>query len=107
MSSALSAQARRRARSLNSMAKTKHNVRHVKFTPEEMAYDGPSPSERKKWRFVGRGKDALFRKVPAETTVTLAPDVAKVFSDSEAVNDALRGLINIAKQSAKIGRKIA
>jgi hypothetical protein len=89
------------------MPKAKHNVRHVKFTPQEMAYDGPSPAERKKWRFVGRGKDALFRKEPAETTITLAPDVAKVFPSSESVNDALRGLINIAKQSARVGRKIA
>jgi hypothetical protein len=35
--------------------------------------------------------------------VLLSPDVAKVFSTEEAVNEALRALINVAQKS--IGRK--
>ena len=43
-------------------------------------------------RGAGRGK-------PAEVTVTLAPDVAKLFPTSEAVNEALRLLARIARES--------
>ena len=79
----------------------RHKVRHAKFTPEEMAYDGPTPAELRKWRFVGRGKDALFRKPPAGVaTIRLAPDVAEYFGDEKQVNDALRGLIHLARQAA-------
>lgn len=83
------------------MAKSKINVRHVKFTAEDMADDGPSPDELRNWKFVGRGKDAIFRKSPSETTITLDSDVAKVFADSKSVNNALRGLIELAQQSVK------
>ena len=37
------------------------------------------------------------RKVPAQTVVHLAPDVAEVFPDDEAVNEALRLLIKLAR----------
>ena len=43
-------------------------------------------------RGVGRNKSA-------EVTVTLAPDVAKLFPTSEAVNEALRLLVRVAKES--------
>jgi len=36
----------------------------------------------------------------SEHVVVLAPDVAAVFSDSEAVNDALRGLIPVIRKQA-------
>lgn len=39
------------------------------------------------------------RRKPTETTVTLAPDVAKLFPTSEAVNEALRLLARVAKES--------
>ena len=39
------------------------------------------------------------RQKPAETIVTLAPDVAKLFPTSEAVNEALRLLARVAKES--------
>ncbi len=39
------------------------------------------------------------RRKPAETTVILAPDVAKIFPTSEAVNEALRLLARVAKDS--------
>lgn len=39
------------------------------------------------------------RRKAANTTVTLAPDVAKSFPTSETVNEALRLLIKVAKGS--------
>ena len=39
------------------------------------------------------------RRKPAETVVTLAPDVAKLFPTSEAVNEALRLLAKVARES--------
>ena len=39
------------------------------------------------------------RRKPAEVTVTLAPDVAKLFPTSESVNEALRLLARVAKES--------
>jgi hypothetical protein len=50
-----------------------------------------------------RGKYAArFRK--GTNLVVLEPDVAKFFSDSAAVNDALRGLIEIAKRGKALRR---
>lgn len=45
---------------------------------------------------VARGKG---RRKPAEITVELAPDVAKLFPTSEAVNEALRLLARVARES--------
>jgi hypothetical protein len=45
----------------------------------------------------GRG-----RKQPEEITVTLAPDVAKKFPTSEAVNEALRLIIKVADEAGKL-----
>ena len=45
-------------------------------------------------RVVARGRG---RTPPREITVRLAPDVAETFPDSDAVNEALRLLIRIAK----------
>ena len=39
------------------------------------------------------------RRKPVQTTVTLEPDVAKSFPTSEAVNEALRLLVKVAKGS--------
>jgi len=46
-------------------------------------------------RLVARGPG---RKRPAELTVHLAPDVAEMFPDSEAVNEALRFLVRITRK---------
>ena len=45
-------------------------------------------------RVVARGPG---RKKPPETTIRLAPDVAKKFPDSESVNEALRFLIRVTE----------
>ncbi len=49
-----------------------------------------------KLKVVARGAG---RRNPNETTITLAPDVAKMFPTSEAVNEALRLLLRVAKDS--------
>ncbi len=49
-----------------------------------------------KLKVVARGPG---RRIPPATTVTLAPDVAKMFPTSEAVNEALRLLARAAKES--------
>jgi hypothetical protein len=74
----------------------------VKFTPEEMAYDGPTPKELEHWIPVGRGPEAIFARPPGHgRTVELEPDIAAVFKDSEAVNRALRKLIEAVPDVAK------
>jgi len=50
-----------------------------------------------------RGKYAK-RYAEGTNVVLLAPDVARVFKNSDAVNAALRGLIELAGKTAK-GRK--
>ena len=67
-----------------------------------------SKGMRPEYDFSGgvRGKySASFRK--GTNVVVLEPDVAKVFSDSAAVNDALRALVEIAKRSQKPKRQAA
>jgi hypothetical protein len=44
------------------------------------------------------------RRDPQVTIVHLAPDVAEVFSDDQAVNEALRLLIKIARTEIKPDR---
>lgn len=50
-----------------------------------------------------KGERGKYAKRYAEGTniVVLAPDVAEVFGDSESVNDALRALVKIVRQSNK------
>jgi len=87
------------------MAKPKH--REVTFSEKEMADDLPDELDFSKLKFIGRGKSAIFQKREPGMTVVLDPDVAKVFADSKTVNDALRGLIDIAKQSIGKRRRTA
>jgi len=47
-----------------------------------------------------RGKYAR-RYADGQNVVVLAPDVAAFFPDSSSVNEALRGLVAIAKRSTK------
>jgi hypothetical protein len=47
-----------------------------------------------------RGKYAE-RYAAGSNVVLLSPDVAEVFPDSESVNEALRALIKIARQTSK------
>src|SRR2546428_99503 len=54
-------------------------------------------------RVVARGPG---RKTPHEITVRLAPDVAQTFPNSDAVNEALRLLIRIAKGQVKTENRL-
>ncbi len=85
------------------MAKVKH--KEVTFSAKEMADDLPDDLDISKLKRIGRGKDAILRKRESEMTVVLDPDVAEVFADSKAVNDALRGLMQIARQSVSKTRR--
>ncbi len=59
----------------------------------------PEPAMRSEYDFskAVRGK-YLERYQKGTNVVLLEPDVAKVFKDSEAVNEALRGLLKLAEQ---------
>jgi len=48
-----------------------------------------------------RGKYAK-RYARGSNVVVLAPDVARTFADSDSVNQALRSLIKIARQTKKV-----
>lgn len=63
--------------------------------------DGQS-TMRKEYDFANgvRGKYAK-RYAEGKNVVLLAPDVAKVFADSDSVNRALRGLIELAGKAVK------
>jgi hypothetical protein len=75
------------------MPKTKH--KEVKFSAEELAYELPAEVDLKKARRLGSGVETVKRLAArSKRTVNLDPDVAKVFTDSEAVNGMLRAIIS-------------
>ncbi|MGB7159827.1 MAG: hypothetical protein WBD40_17300 [Tepidisphaeraceae bacterium] len=103
VSSVLAERRRQRA----AVTPSKFSVRHVKFTPEEMAYD-PSPEETADWVPVGRGPGAMFAKPSREALaiwkrelerrkgyVRLDSDLRKAFPSDDLVNQALRKIIEI------------
>jgi hypothetical protein len=47
-----------------------------------------------------RGK-YVNRVAPASNVIVLEPDVAEVFTDSESVNQALRGLLPVIRKQAE------
>jgi hypothetical protein len=51
-----------------------------------------------------RGKYAK-RYAEGTNVVVLSPDVAAVFPDADSVNEALRGLVEIARKSASVAGK--
>jgi uncharacterized protein (DUF4415 family) len=85
---------------------TKHGVRHVKFSPEEMAYDVPEDTSH--FVPIGRGSGDFFAK-PTKTqmVVRLDADIAKVFKNADAVNRALRKLIEAMPTQSPRRRKTA
>ena len=91
-----------RIRQRKAVIPSKSTVRHVEFSPEEMAYDIPDDTSH--FVPVGRGPNAVFDK-PARATVDLDPDVAEVFNTSKQVNNALRKLIEAMPKQAKASAK--
>jgi hypothetical protein len=79
----------------------KPKIRKVKFTAAEMAYDLPAEMDMGKLRYVGRGVESLRDwNQRRRRTVELDKDVAKVFTDSAQVNEALR----LVKQLREVGK---
>ena len=69
---------------------------------EEMNLDSGDPDMLDEYNFSSgvRGKYAE-RYAAGSNIVVLAPDVAPMFPDLDAVNDALRALIKIAQQASQ------
>lgn len=68
----------------------------MKKTSDEMEDELRPEYDFSKLTVVARG---VGRRKPAKVTVTLAPDVAELFPTSEAVNEALRLLARVARES--------
>jgi len=75
----------------------KVNVRYVKFSPEEMAYDcPPDTSDPRRFPTIGRGPRDWRRFMTFRNGfVRLKPEIRKAFADDAAVNEALRKVIEI------------
>jgi len=71
-----------------------------------MAEDLPADLDFGRLKFIGRGPKAI-QAASRRKVVPLDPDVAKTFDTPKAVNEALRGLIQLAKQSTQKRKKIA
>lgn len=63
-----------------------------------------SEYKREDFGVLVRGKYAARLKA-SSNVVVLRPEVARVFPNGEAVNDALLGLINVAKSAARPTRR--
>lgn len=60
--------------------------------------------KRSDFRYLERGK--FFQEVARGTSVVLLdPELAKAFPTSKAVNEALRGLLALTEQTARITRR--
>ena len=84
----------------------KASVRHVKFTPEEMAYD-PSPEETADWLPVpGRGWEAYRRFANWKRQMArLDPDIRKAFPDDRSVNQMLRKVMELRKMKPAVAQR--
>ena len=71
-----------------------------KAKPDELR----SEYKREDFGVLVRGKYAARLKA-SSNVVVLRPEVARVFPNGEAVNDALLGLINVAKSAARPTRR--
>jgi hypothetical protein len=67
--------------------------------------EGRQEYQRADFDEMTRGKYAE-QMAAASNVVVIDPDVSKVFPNAQAVNDALRALIDIAKASANATRSI-
>jgi len=66
----------------------------------------PADDMRPEYDFSGGVRGKFYKEYMKGTNVVLLdPDAAEVFPDSQAVNEALRGLAQLAKRQAKIKPK--
>lgn len=88
---------------------SKTSVRYVKFTPEEMAYEGPEDtSDPERFPTIARGRKEWEQFLAVKRGyVRLDPDLRKVFKDDEAVNKALRKLLEAMPFTSTRKRKSA
>ncbi len=85
----------------------KHSVRYVKFTPEEMAIDA-GDIDVSRMPVIARGRKEWEQFLAVKRGyVRLDPDLRKVFKDDEAVNKALRKLIEAMPVASTRKRKSA
>ena len=71
----------------------KHSVKHVKYSPEEMAYD-PGPEETERWPLVARGLDEWRRFFAFRRGfVRLEPELATFYGSAETVNRVLKKIM--------------
>ena len=79
-----------------------HHIRMQRGAKEEIMKRARNNAIRKEYDFSQgvRGKYAK-RFAAGSNVVLLDPDIAKRFPDSHAVNQALRGLVELADRSAK------
>jgi hypothetical protein len=64
--------------------------------------EGPPDDMRPEYDFTGGVRGKFYKEYMKGTNVVLLdPDVAEVFPDSRAVNEALRALAQLAKRQAK------
>jgi hypothetical protein len=71
-----------------------------------MAEDLPAQLDFSKLKFIGRGPKAI-EVASRRKVVPLDRDVARVFANADAVNEALRSLIHLARQSTQKRKKTA
>jgi hypothetical protein len=72
-------------------------VRHVKFSPEEMAYDAAEDvSDSKRFVTVARGRKEWEQYLSFRRGfVKLDPDVRRAFPDDRSVNEVLKKVIEL------------
>lgn len=70
----------------------------VKISTEVLDIEEPEMLEEYDFSGGERGRYAA-RYAQGTNLVALSPDVAELFPDSESVNTALRGLVNLARKS--------
>lgn len=85
----------------------KYKVRHVTFTPEEMAIDA-GDVDASRIPVIARGEEEWQRFLSFKRGyVHIDPDLRRVFKDKESVNRALRKLIEAMPVSSSRKRKTA
>lgn len=82
-------------------------VKHVKFTPEEMAYEAPKVVNFKQGLVI-KGTAAWKKYLTAKQGYArLAPELRRAFPDDRSVNAALRSIVKVKDNGTHRRRKSA
>jgi hypothetical protein len=81
-------------------------VTHVRFSPEEMAYDVPADvSDPRRFPVIGRGESVWKRFLSFRNGfVRLDPQLRKAFPDERSVNAVLRRMIQASEGRGRRGK---